>query len=154
LQRLRSVSVEYKSEDLSCAHCGDFLALRRRLLSVLRAEVPVPEATHPSPTLPMPLNNAVADIFARSADQWFATRPALLADVDALRHAWLHRLRASIDATQQAIQQNGWMPEPEEMLHIHQKWLSSVFSRVKEDIAAFNTSISSIANWGSPDKDL
>jgi hypothetical protein len=67
----------------------------------------VPEATHPthpSPTLPMPLNNPMADIFTRSADHWFATQPALLADVDALRYAWLHRRRASIDATRQAVQ--------------------------------------------------
>jgi hypothetical protein len=52
----------------------------------------------------MPLNNPMADIFTRSADHWFATQPALLADVDALRYAWLHRRRASIDATRQAVQ--------------------------------------------------
>jgi hypothetical protein len=114
----------------------------------------MPEATHPKPTSPMPLSNPVADICARSADQWFATQAALLADVDALTHAWLHHRRASVDATQQAIQQMAGCQNAGEMLHIHQKWLSGVFSRVREDIAAFNTSISSIANWGSPDKDL
>src|ERR1700732_2713476 len=65
----------------------------------------MPEAKHAKPTSLFPLSNPVAEIFARSADQWFATQAALLADVDALTHAWLHRRRASVDATQQAIQQ-------------------------------------------------
>jgi hypothetical protein len=93
----------------------------------------------------------VADIFARSADQWFATRAALLADVGALTHAWPHRRRGSVDATQQAIQQMAGCQNPGEMLHIHQKSLSGVFSRVTDDIAAFNTSISSIAKGATAD---
>jgi hypothetical protein len=92
----------------------------------------------------------VADIFARSADQWFATRAALLADVGALTHAWPHRRWASVDATQQAIQQMAGCQNPGEMPHIHQKSLSGVFSRVTDDIAAFNTSISSIAKGAMP----
>jgi hypothetical protein len=36
-------------------------------------------------------------------------------------------------------------------LHIHQEWLSGVFRRVTEDIAAFNTSISSIAKMATTD---
>ena len=37
------------------------------------------------------------------------------------------------------------------MLHIHQEWLSGVLSRVTEDIAAFNTSISSKAKRATTD---
>ena len=111
----------------------------------------MPEANHAKPTSLFPLNNPVAEIFARSADQWFTTQAALLADVDALTHAWLHRRRASVDATQQAIQQMTGCQHPGEMLHIHQQWLSGVFSRVTEDIAAFNTSISSIAKRATAD---
>ena len=65
----------------------------------------MPEANHAKPTSLFQLSNPVAEIFARIADQWFATQAALLADVDALTHAWLHRRRESVDATQQAIQQ-------------------------------------------------
>jgi len=111
----------------------------------------MPEAKHAKPTSPFQLSNPVAEIFARSADQWFATQAALLADVDALTHAWLHRRRASVDATQQAIQQMAGCQNPGEMLHIHQEWLSGVFSRVTEDIAAFNTSISLIAQRATTD---
>jgi hypothetical protein len=111
----------------------------------------MPEAKHAKPTSPFSLNNPAAEIFARSADQWFATQAALLADVDALTHAWLHRRRASVDATQQAIRQMAGCQNPGEMLHIYQEWLSGVFSRVTEDIAAFNTSISSIAQRATTD---
>jgi hypothetical protein len=37
------------------------------------------------------------------------------------------------------------------MLHIRQEWLAGVFSRVTEDIASFNTSISSIAKRATAD---
>ena len=111
----------------------------------------MPEAKHAKPTSPFPLSNPVAEIFARSADQWFATQAALLADVDALTHAWLHRRRESVDATQQAIQQMTGCQHPGEMLHIQQEWLSGVFRRATEDIAAFNTSISSIAKRATTD---
>jgi phasin protein len=111
----------------------------------------MPEAKHAKPTSQSALCNPMAEIFARSADQWFATQAALLADVDALTHAWLHRRRASVAATQQAIQQMAGCQNPGEMLHIHQEWLSGVFSRVTEDIAAFNTSISSIAQRATTD---
>jgi hypothetical protein len=109
----------------------------------------MPEAKHAKPMFP--LSSPLAEIFSRSADQWFATQAALLADVDALTHAWLHRRRASVDATQQAIRQMGGCHNPGEMLHIHQEWLSGVFSRVTEDIAAFNASISSIAQRATTD---
>src|SRR5258708_37598172 len=109
------------------------------------------EAKHAKPASPFPLNNPVAEIFAHSADQWFATQAALLADVDALTHAWLHRRRASVDATQQAIQQMTGCQHPGEMLHIQQEWLSGVFRRATEDIAAFNTSIASIAKRATAD---
>jgi phasin protein len=111
----------------------------------------MPEAKHAKPTSPFPLSNPVAEIFARSADQWFATQAALLADVDALTHAWLHRRRASVDATQQAIQQMTGCQHPGEMLHIQQEWLSGVFRRATEDIDAFNTSIASIAKRATAD---
>jgi hypothetical protein len=111
----------------------------------------MPEAKHAKPTSHSALCNPIAEIIGRSADQWFATQAALLADVDALTHAWLHRRRASVAATQQAIQQMAGCQNPGEMLHIHQQWLSGVFSRVTEDIAAFNTSISSIAQRATTD---
>ena len=111
----------------------------------------MPEAKHAKPTSHSALCNPIAEIIGRSADQWFATQAALLADVDALTHAWLHRRRASVAATQQAIQQMAGCQNPGEMLHIHQQWLSGVFSRVTEDIAAFNTSISSIAKRATTD---
>jgi hypothetical protein len=111
----------------------------------------MPEAKHAKPASPFPLRNPVAEIFAHSADQWFATQAALLADVDALTQAWLHRRREGVDATQQAIQQMAGCQNPGEMLDIHQKWLSGAFSRVTEDIAAFNTSISSIAKGATAD---
>src|ERR1700722_5755632 len=104
----------------------------------------MPEAKHAKPTSPFPLTNPVAEIFTRSADQWFATQSALLADVDALTHAWLHRRRESVDAMQQAIQQTTGCQDPGEMLHIQQEWVSGAFRRANEDVAAFNTSISSI----------
>jgi hypothetical protein len=111
----------------------------------------MPEAKHGKPMSLSPLSNPVAEIFARNADQWFATQAALLADVDALTHAWLHRRRESVDATQQAIQQMTGCQHPGEMLHIQQEWLSGVFRRATEDIAAFNTSISSIAKRATTD---
>ena len=37
------------------------------------------------------------------------------------------------------------------MLHIQQEWLSGMFRRATEDIAAFNTSISSIAQRATTD---
>jgi hypothetical protein len=108
------------------------------------------EAKHAKPASPFPLNNPV-EIFARGADQWFATQAALLSDVDALTHAWLHRRRESVDATQQAIQQIAGCRHPAEMLHIQQEWLSGAFRRATEDIEAFNTSIASIAKRATAD---
>jgi hypothetical protein len=109
------------------------------------------EAKHAKPASPFPLNNPVAEIFARSADQWFATQAALLADADLLTHAWLHRRRESVDATQQAILQMTGCQHPGEMLHIQLDWLSGVFRRATEDIEAFNTSIASIAKRATTD---
>jgi hypothetical protein len=109
------------------------------------------EAKHAKPSSPFPFSNPVAEIFARSADQWFATQAALLADVDALTKAWLHRRQEGVDATQQAIQQMTGCQNPGEMLHIQQEWLSGMFRRATEDIAAFNTRISSIAQRATTD---
>jgi hypothetical protein len=110
--------------------------------------MPEPQA---KPTSLFPFNNPMAEIFARGAGQWFATQTALLADVDALTHAWLHRRRESVDATQQAIQQITGCHHPGEMLHIQQEWLSGMFHLATEDIAAFNASISSIAKRATTD---
>jgi hypothetical protein len=115
----------------------------------------MPEAKHPKPTSLIPLNDPVADIFARSADQWFATQAALLAGVDALTHAWLHRRRPSVDATR-SRRSSKWPDArtPEKCFISTRNGFLACFSRVTEDIAAFNSSISSIANCGSPDKNL
>src|ERR1700730_14053215 len=81
--------------------------------------VAMPEAKHAKPASLFPLRNPpVAEIFAHSADQWFATQAALLADVDALTQVWLHRRREGVDATQQAIQQMAGCQNPRAMLHI------------------------------------
>jgi len=109
------------------------------------------EAKHAKPTSPFPLSNPVAGIFARSADQWFATQSALLADVDALTHVWLRRRWESVDATQQAIQKITGCQHPGEMLQIQQEWVSGAFRRATEDIEAFNISIASIAKRATAD---
>lgn len=111
----------------------------------------MPEAKHGKPMSLAPLSNPVAEIFAHNADLWFATQAALLADVDALTHAWLHRRREGVDAMQQVIQQMTGCQDPGEMLHLQQEWLSGVFRRATEDIAAFNTGISSIARRATTD---
>ena len=111
----------------------------------------MPEAKHGKPMSPSALSNPVAESFARNADLWLATQAALLADVDALTHAWLHRRREGVDAMQQAIQQMTGCQEPGDMLHIQHEWLSGVFRRATEDIAAFNTSISTITKRATTD---
>lgn len=111
----------------------------------------MPEAKHAKPMSLSPLSNPMAEIFARNADLWFETQAALLADVDALTHAWLHRRREGVDAMQQAIQQMTGCQDPGEMLHIQHGWLSGVFRRVADDIAAFNTGISSITKRATTD---
>jgi len=47
----------------------------------------------------------MAEIFAHSADLWFATQAGLLADMDALTHAWLHRRREGLEAMRAALEQ-------------------------------------------------
>jgi Phasin protein len=111
----------------------------------------MPEAKHANPTSLFPFGSPVAEIFARGADQWFATQAALLADVDALTHAWLHRRREGVDATQQTIQKITGCQHPGEMLQIQQEWVSGAFRRAAEDIEAFNTSIAAITKRATTD---
>jgi hypothetical protein len=111
----------------------------------------MPQAKHGKPMSISPLSNPMAEIFAHNADQWFATQAGLLANVDALTHAWLHRRREGVDAMRQAIQQMTGCQDPGEMLHIHQEWLSGVFRRAAEDITAFNNGISSITKKAATD---
>lgn len=109
------------------------------------------EAKHGKSTSLSALSNPVAEIFARNADQWCATQAALLADVDALTHAWLRRRREGVNSMQQAIQKMTGCQDPGEMLRIQQEWLSGMFRRATEDIAAFTTSISSITKKATTD---
>src|SRR5436189_6063249 len=52
-----------------------------------------------------PLSNPLGEIFTQNANLWFATHAELLANVDALTHAWLNRRREGVDAMREAIQQ-------------------------------------------------
>lgn len=109
------------------------------------------EAKHRNPMSLSSLSTPLVEIFARNADLWFAAQAALLADVDALTHAWLHRRRVGVDAMQHAIQQMTECQEAGAMLHIQHEWLAGVFRRATEDIAALNSGISALAKKASPD---
>ena len=46
----------------------------------------------------LPLSKPLGEAFAQNATLWFATQAELLANVDALTHAWLSRRREGVDA--------------------------------------------------------
>jgi hypothetical protein len=101
-------------------------------------------AMQEKPTAQFPLSSPLGEIFARNANLWFRTHAELLANVDALTHAWLTRRRQGIDAMREAIQQMTECQDPEEMLSVQQEWLSGTLRRTSEDIAALNSGIASM----------
>jgi hypothetical protein len=101
-------------------------------------------ATHGKPTSQFPLSSPLGEIFARNANLWFRTHAELLANVDALTHAWLTRRREGVDAMREAIQQMTECQDPAEMLGIQQEWLSGALRRTSDDIAALNDGIASM----------
>ena len=63
-----------------------------------------------------PLSSPFGEMFAHNANLWFATHAELLANVDALTHAWLSRRREGIDAMRETIQQMTECQDSAEML--------------------------------------
>src|SRR5471030_642237 len=90
------------------------------------------------------LNNPFGEIFAHNANLWFATHAEMLANVDALTHAWLSRRREGVNSMREAIQQMTESRDPADMLRIQQQWLSDAFRRATEDVTRFTTALSSI----------
>ena len=98
-----------------------------------------------------PLSSPLGEIFAHNANLWFATHAELLANVDALTHAWLNRRREGVEAMREAVQQMTECQEPAEMLRIQQEWLSGAFDRASQDIAALNNGIASMTEKATKD---
>ena len=101
-------------------------------------------ATPGKPTAQFPLSSPLGEVFARNANLWFKTHAELLANIDALTHAWLTRRREGIDAMREAIQQMTECQDAAEMLGIQQEWLSGVLRRTSEEIASLNDGIASM----------
>jgi hypothetical protein len=103
------------------------------------------------PASQFPLSNPFGEIFAHNANLWFATHAELLANVDALTHAWLNRRREGVDSMREAIQQMTECRDPAEMLSIQQDWLSGAFRRASEDVAMLNDRIASMTQKATTD---
>lgn len=102
------------------------------------------DTKHGKPVSQFPLSNPLGEIFAHNANLWFTSHAELLANVDALTHAWLNRRREGVEAMREAIQQMTECQDPAEMLQIQQEWLSGAVRRTADDIAALNDGISSM----------
>jgi hypothetical protein len=102
------------------------------------------DTKHGKPLSQFPLSNPLGEIFAHNANLWFTSHAELLANVDALTHAWLNRRREGVEAMREAIQQMTECQDPAEMLQIQQEWLSGAVRRTADDIAALNDGISSM----------
>jgi hypothetical protein len=98
-----------------------------------------------------PLSSPLGEIFAHNANLWFATHAELLANVDALTHAWLNRRREGVEAMREAVQQMTECQDPAEMLSIQQDWLAGAFHRASQDIAVLNNGISSMTEKATKD---
>ena len=103
------------------------------------------------PMSQFPMSNPFGEIFAHNANLWFATHAELLANVDALTHAWLNRRREGVDSMREAIQQMTECRDPAEMLSIQQDWLSGAFRRASEDVAMLNDRIASMTQKATSD---
>jgi len=97
------------------------------------------------------MSNPFGEIFAHNANLWFATHAELLANVDALTHAWLNRRREGVDSMREAIQQMTECRDPAEMLSIQQDWLSGAFRRATQDVAMLNERIASMTQKATTD---
>src|SRR5207245_3459032 len=75
----------------------------------------------------------------------------LLANVDALTHAWLNRRREGVDAMREAIQQMTECRDPAEMLHIQQDWLSGALRRASQDVTMLNERIATATQKATTD---
>src|SRR6266404_789381 len=106
---------------------------------------------HGKPMSQFPLSNPLGEIFAHNANLWFTSHAELLANVDALTHAWLNRRREGVDAMREAIQQMTECQDPAEMLQIQQEWLSGAFRRASEDVAMLNDRIASMTQKATTD---
>jgi hypothetical protein len=107
-------------------------------------------ATHGKPTAQFPLSSPLDEVFARNANLWFKTHAELLANIDALTHAWLTRRREGIDAMREAIQQMTECQDATEMLGIQQEWLSGALRRTGEDIASLSDGVASMTQRRRP----
>src|SRR5258708_35749479 len=99
----------------------------------------MPEATHGKPMSPDSVTKPIAEFFAHSADSWFTAQAGLLADVDALTHAWLHRRREGVEAMREALQRMTECQDPAEILRIQHELISGAVSRATDDIAQLKT---------------
>jgi hypothetical protein len=106
---------------------------------------------HGKPTSQFPVSNPLGDIFAHNANLWLGTQAELLANVDALTHAWLNRRREGVDAMRETIQQMTECQDPAEMLRIQQGWLSGAVRRAGQDIAALNDGIAAMTQKATTD---
>ena len=98
-----------------------------------------------------PLSNPLGEMFAHNANLWFATHAELIANVDALTHAWLDRRREGVDSMREAIQQMTECRNPAEMLHIQQDWLSGALRRASDDVTMLNERITSMTQKATTD---
>jgi hypothetical protein len=91
-----------------------------------------------------PSGDAMGEAFAHNTDLWFTTQAELLANVDALTHAWLNRRREGVDSMRHAFEQITRCQDPAEILRVQHEWFSSALQRAMDDIAALNDGIASM----------
>jgi hypothetical protein len=99
----------------------------------------------------LPLSHPLEDIFAHNADLWFTAYAELLASLDALTHAWLHRCRNDVEAMRQATRQIAEWQTPTDMPRLRQAWLSDAIRRASEELAALSTGISALTDKATAD---
>lgn len=103
------------------------------------------------PMSQVPMSNPFGEIFTHNANLWFTTHAELLANVDALTHAWLNRRREGVDSMREAIQQMSECRDATDMLRIQQDWLSGAFRRASQDVAMLNERIASMTQKATTD---
>jgi hypothetical protein len=98
-----------------------------------------------------PLTNPLGEMFAQNAKLWLETNAELLANMDALTHAWLSRRREGVNSMREAIQQMTESRDPSDMLRIQQQWLTDAFHRASEDITGLMTGLSTMTEKATVD---
>jgi hypothetical protein len=111
----------------------------------------MPHAKQEKSRAEVPVSNPIGEVFAQNANLWFATHAELLANVDALTHAWLNRRREGVDSMREAIQQMTECRDPAQMLHIQQDWLSGALRRASEDVTMLNERIATVTQKATTD---